>query len=213
MTCLIATDLSPTDALVERRTRILSAAERCFVRAGFHKTTMQDVAAEALMSAGNVYRYFASKDAVVAGLVARDRAEVAAGFETLRPTDPIGSLAALTREQIMERGRDTAALRLEISAEATRNPAVAAVVGAFEAEVTARLVAFFDAAVSVRGSAHRACPRTLAGLVIILLSGVMVHQAKGGSPEDAERSLADLLAIVDAALDGRLVLSAGEDRR
>ena len=33
-----------------RRARILDAAERCFVRAGFHRTTMQDVAAEAAMS-------------------------------------------------------------------------------------------------------------------------------------------------------------------
>ena len=41
----------------------------------------------------------------------------------------------------------------------------------------------------------------------------MLHQAKGAGPDEAERSLADLLAIVDAALDGRLVLSAGESRR
>jgi TetR/AcrR family transcriptional regulator, repressor for uid operon len=47
---------------VDRRTRILDAAETCFVRSGFHRTTMQDVAAEAGMSAGNLYRYFPSKE-------------------------------------------------------------------------------------------------------------------------------------------------------
>ena len=61
---------------VDRRTHILDAAERSFVRAGFHRTTMQDVAAEAGMSPGNLYRYFPSKDALVAGLCERDRGEL-----------------------------------------------------------------------------------------------------------------------------------------
>ena len=61
----------------ERRTHILDAAERSFTRGGFHGTTMQDVAAEAGMSPGNLYRYFASKDALVAGpLRARPRRPV-----------------------------------------------------------------------------------------------------------------------------------------
>src|SRR3954454_19881942 len=68
------------DSQSERRTRILDPAERCFVRSGFHRTTMQDVAAEAGMSQGNVYRYFPSKDAIVAGTTERDRAEVAGDF-------------------------------------------------------------------------------------------------------------------------------------
>ena len=45
--------------------------------AGFHRTTMQDVAAEAGMSPGNLYRYFPSKEAMVIGLAERDRARVA----------------------------------------------------------------------------------------------------------------------------------------
>ncbi|KMO34447.1 TetR family transcriptional regulator, partial [Methylobacterium tarhaniae] len=48
------------DSTEERRTRILDAAEACFVRDGFHRATMHDVAAEASMSPGNLYRYFPS---------------------------------------------------------------------------------------------------------------------------------------------------------
>src|SRR5437868_12326467 len=39
-----------------RRALILDAFERCILRAGFHRTTMQDVAKEAAMSAGDLYR-------------------------------------------------------------------------------------------------------------------------------------------------------------
>ncbi len=44
------------EAQSDRHTRILDAAERCFARAGIHRTTMQDVASEAGMSPGNLYR-------------------------------------------------------------------------------------------------------------------------------------------------------------
>ena len=62
---------------------ILEAAERAFVRNGFHATTMQHVADEAGMSAGNLYRYFPSKEAIVEGLCELDQAELATAFAEL----------------------------------------------------------------------------------------------------------------------------------
>ena len=44
-----------------RRRQILDAARRRFIKNGFHATSMQDVLTEADLSAGAVYRYFASK--------------------------------------------------------------------------------------------------------------------------------------------------------
>ena len=64
----------------DRRDEILAAAARCFVRAGFHGASMHDICAEAGMSPGNLYRYFPSKEALVAGIAERDRAEVAKQF-------------------------------------------------------------------------------------------------------------------------------------
>src|ERR1700704_4475925 len=64
----------------DRRDEILEAAGRCFVRSGFHQTSMQEICAEAGMSAGNLYRYFPSKEAIIAGIAERDRAEVGQGF-------------------------------------------------------------------------------------------------------------------------------------
>jgi AcrR family transcriptional regulator len=55
-----------TDEHLEaRRNQILDAAWDCFSRRGYHQSTMQDVANSAGISAGAIYRYFASKEAVL----------------------------------------------------------------------------------------------------------------------------------------------------
>lgn len=54
--------------LERRRQQILDAAQQCFARKGLHAATMQDVFAEAGLSAGAVYRYFKSKDDIIAAL-------------------------------------------------------------------------------------------------------------------------------------------------
>lgn len=51
----------------EQRTHILEAAKRVFARKGL-KATMDDIATEASVSHGLAYRYFASKDAILATL-------------------------------------------------------------------------------------------------------------------------------------------------
>src|SRR5208283_4403274 len=70
-----------------RRERIIKAAERAFVRHGFHAATMQHVAEEADMSAGNLYRYFPSKEALVEALCALDQEGRADAFAELLAPD------------------------------------------------------------------------------------------------------------------------------
>ncbi len=48
-----------------RRQHILDAARNCFSRKGFHAASMLDLQAEAGVSAGAIYVYFPSKDAIV----------------------------------------------------------------------------------------------------------------------------------------------------
>ena len=47
------------------RSQIVAAARRCFSRDGFHRTSMPDIAAEAGMSVGAPYRYFAGKEEII----------------------------------------------------------------------------------------------------------------------------------------------------
>src|SRR5512132_4222199 len=51
-----------------RRREILEAAGRCFAEKGFHSTSMQDLFAASGLTAGLVYRYFRSKDELIATL-------------------------------------------------------------------------------------------------------------------------------------------------
>ncbi len=56
-----------SDAHLEaRRQQILDAAEACFSRQGFHQTSMQAICSEAELSPGAVYRYFSSKEEIIA---------------------------------------------------------------------------------------------------------------------------------------------------
>ncbi|MDP2948314.1 MAG: TetR/AcrR family transcriptional regulator [Chloroflexota bacterium] len=51
--------------LEARKNQILEAARACFLRKGFHQTTMQDICQECGLSPGAIYRYFRSKEDVV----------------------------------------------------------------------------------------------------------------------------------------------------
>lgn len=113
--------------LSERHVRILDAAERVFARSGFHAATMHDVAAEAGMSPGNLYRYFSSKDAIIAGMAERDRMSIAADFAALRPNagNLLDQLESLARRHMVDAPREKAIIALQIWAEASRNPGMA----------------------------------------------------------------------------------------
>lgn len=125
-----------------RSDEIAAAAARAFLAKGFHGASMQDVAREAGVSMGLLYRYFADKAALIAAAAALDRApllaEIAAVADAPEPAD---ALLALARRMI-EAAREPGYVELvaEVAAEACRNPAVAAVLKDDEATLTAALV-------------------------------------------------------------------------
>jgi TetR/AcrR family transcriptional regulator, repressor for uid operon len=118
----------PLDAREIQQQRILAAAITCFARSGFHKASMQDICAEAGMSAGNLYRYFRSKEAIIGAIAEAERVRNAAIFEQLlRAGDPVRGLVELARTFLREiHGREAPALCTEIIAEALRNPVIRA---------------------------------------------------------------------------------------
>jgi TetR/AcrR family transcriptional repressor of uid operon len=197
----------------DRRGRILDAAERCFVRAGFHRTTMQDVAAEAGMSPGNLYRYFASKDMIVAGLAERDRARVIADFAQIGDADDfLASFAALARKHLGDERREQAVLCLEIWAEATRNADFAALTHLFDCDVLGRLTQLFRHAQARGAVAAHVDPEALATVVATMADGLFVRRAVTRS-FDAEREVGNMLAVIEAAFAGHIPLVGADGNR
>ena len=110
-----------------RRQKILAAAETCFTQSGFHRTSMQDICREAKVSAGSIYVYFDSKEALIEGLVELERQRVLSDFAQLRDVPDFASGFALMMENcVLHQSCGKAALFLEVVAESTRNPAVQA---------------------------------------------------------------------------------------
>ncbi len=185
-------------AVEGRREHILDAAEACFVRNGFHRSTMQDLAREAGMSPGNIYRYFESKEAVVRGLAERDRARgrvLVAEMQGAR--DPRGALLRILARYFTELSREAAVLRIDLWSEATRNPDIAALVEQGEAEARTWLTETFAAL----ADAPDCDAAALYERVGPLMKGILVSRALLPGYEPAT-AIAHLLAQIEAALAG-----------
>ncbi|WP_232630314.1 TetR/AcrR family transcriptional regulator [Methylobacterium sp. Leaf118] len=188
--------IEPTSAQAARQAHILDAAEACFVRNGFHRTTMQDLAREAAMSPGNIYRYFDSKEAVVVGLAERDRERGAALVEAMERTgDRRGVLMGILGRYFSEIPREAAILRVDLWAEATRNPAIGALIEHGDEDGRTWLIETFV-------SIAPACDAPgLFATVAPLMKGIIVSRAV--VPDyDPGPAVAQLLASIDAGLTG-----------
>src|SRR3981189_1464590 len=131
----------------DRRDEILAAAQRCFVRSGFHGASMQDICAAAGMSPGNLYRYFPSKEAIIAGMADRDRAEVGQQFARADLSQGLFTvLEGMVQHYFAEHPRERVLLCTEIMSEARRNPEIARLSASFDAAVRKWLIGLFRAA-------------------------------------------------------------------
>jgi AcrR family transcriptional regulator len=120
----------------DRRDEILAAAQRCFVRSGFHGASMQEICNEAGMSPGNLYRYFPSKEALMAGIAERDRAEVAQEFAKADLSHGFFAvLEGMAHHHFAVKPDEQVLLCTEVMAESRRNPEIARISAAFDADV------------------------------------------------------------------------------
>jgi AcrR family transcriptional regulator len=162
----------------DRRAEILDAAQRCFARHGFHQTSMQDICAEAGMSAGNLYRYFPSKEAIIAGICERDRADAAESFAAVsNGPNFFEGLAGLARHHLVERTADEVGLCAEIMAESRRNPQIAAMSQKIEEDVREMLTSMLQRAIDageIRGDID---VETAATVLMVLADGISWRRA------------------------------------
>jgi TetR/AcrR family transcriptional repressor of uid operon len=202
----------PPDA--ERRQRILEAAERAFVRNGFHATTMQHIADQVGMSAGNLYRYFPSKEAIVEGLCELDQVELATAFAELMADDRhiLEAMRCGLRKHVLLKPPEKAKLLVEIWAEAGRNPRVAQLTRAIDAEVRARVEGLMDAAKAAGVAAPSLDSRFGARFFVTFVAGLFKRMAiEGDFDPEAETPMA--IGALKALLAGALCPDSGEEGR
>jgi AcrR family transcriptional regulator len=113
-----------------RRAQVLDAARRCFVRDGFHATSMADVCREAGVSSGVVYLYFASKDNIITALASENLDGIAKAAHTFARQHGDRGAGAVLAELLAyirsEHERDAlAALALLTWSESLRNEVLA----------------------------------------------------------------------------------------
>jgi TetR/AcrR family transcriptional regulator, repressor for uid operon len=204
-------------AEAERRQRILEAAERAFVGNGFHATTMQHVADEAGMSAGNLYRYFPSKEAIVEGLCELDQAELAKAFAELMAENRHiqEAMRCGLRKHVLTKPPEKARLLVEIWAEAGRNPRVAQMTRAIDAEVRARVEGLMDAAKVAGAASPRLDSRFGARFFVTFVAGLFKRIAiEDDFNSEVETPMA--IGVLKALLAGALSpdsVTPGEEAR
>jgi AcrR family transcriptional regulator len=173
-----------TDAhLAARREQIIEAAMTRFAEGGFHSTGMAEVIAATGLSAGAVYRYFPSKEALIRAIVEeRVLSTAAEAFERILDEgvdDPVEAVSAAlgTVDAVSARdGVDVTKVAVQAWAEAMRNPAILEVAQ----DAYARMRGYL-AAVARRGQEHGrlaadADPDELAKTMLSLAMGYLIQR-------------------------------------
>ncbi|MCU0911079.1 MAG: TetR/AcrR family transcriptional regulator [Rhodobacteraceae bacterium] len=187
----------------QRSREILSKIKTVFNQKGFDGASMQDLARAAGMSAGNFYRYFDSKNAIVAAMVQHDLAEVAGVFRQIRSApDPRAAFLAAFRREIGEhREACDGPLWAEIEAAANRRGEIAGITAQMEHELLRYLLETFGLIVGRPADEMAEDFTEHARLIIVIFKGIAMQP-------DLTPGLVDLaVSTVDLLLDRVVALS------
>ncbi len=185
------------DVVVEpRAAEILDQVKAIFAVKGFEGASMQNLAQAAGMSAGNFYRYFPSKNALIEAMVERELDCVRASFAgVLIAVDPLCAFREMVRARIETPSATEAAIWAEIEAAAARRPEFARLLDRLEGEITRGLIAVFaricglsEVEAAARFTAH-------ARLMMILVQGVCMQctARPGGAADPHDKDMAALV--------------------
>jgi TetR/AcrR family transcriptional regulator, transcriptional repressor of aconitase len=173
--------VSPEHRAAQRQ-RILDAARRCFVRDGFHATSIQDILAEAELSAGGVYVYFKSKEEIVEAIAGETVAIIVGALSGLLDAGDLPALdvavgRALSRLVAHDRAQPTFRLAVQAWGEVGRSPRLAALVAKAQGEVR-QVITHLMLRYQARGDlVTDVPPEQIAQVVIALVAGFVVQSA------------------------------------
>ncbi len=173
------TPQSPTQRADQKRVDILKSAGKCFRKTGFHQTSMQEICTEVGLGPGAVYRYFTSKDAIIAAMAEDERRQARTLLSEFHDTDDLPqALSAITRAFAQRYAAiSDAGLMTEIYAEGLRNKRVGAVIKKAETEWVEGLADMLRTA-QERGQIDQALDAHAAALLLTAMwDGIVIRQA------------------------------------
>jgi TetR/AcrR family transcriptional repressor of uid operon len=131
--CAVQQKLSAED-------KVVFAARKLFAERGFHQTAMADLAKEAEVSVGAIYRVFPSKQDIIRAIIQADTARLLVELtsDVCRIRKGEASIGAVLEEMIVRCSveKDSALIH-EVLAEGHRNPEVAEAVRAINLQYRA----------------------------------------------------------------------------
>ncbi len=130
------------------------------------------------MGAGHIYHYFANKEAIIAAIVAREVERLLTLTAEVQAAENMLEELVLRTESGVLGNLDShaAGLKLEIVAEASRNPAIAEIVRAADSRRSAGLEETLKALRQAHGLANDAATiATLAEVIAAMFEGLMVR--------------------------------------
>ncbi|GAA4567370.1 hypothetical protein GCM10023176_19470 [Micromonospora coerulea] len=176
--------------LAARRQQILDAARRCFVRDGFHHTSMQDVIAEAGLSVGAVYRYFPSKNDLITAIaqsVIGGADQIFAELVAVEP--PLPLMDALERALAYvdtQTGADgVLPLAIQVWSETQRDPALAEFVKATYNSFRQHFATLVRRAQQAGEVPADADPEAVGAALFALVPGYFTQHILTGTPDRA----------------------------
>jgi AcrR family transcriptional regulator len=174
--------------LAARRQQILAAARACFLRNGFHQTSMQDVIKEAGLSVGAVYRYFPSKNDLITELAETIVGGVSGMLEELSRQEPAPPLLDVMETAVdlvtKETGPDGALrLALQVWSESLRDPALATFVRGVYGRLRAALVTIARRSHEAGHLPAGTDPEAVGVVLLALMPGYALQRILAGGPE------------------------------
>lgn len=174
--------------LAARRQQILDAARACFLRDGFHNTSMQDVIAEARLSVGAVYRYFGSKHDLIESIAESAIGGAEGIFDEIAAHEPPLSLPeALERtlSYVDAQAEEGGVLRIamQVWAESLRDPMLAAMVAEKYGGFRDRYVELARRARDAGELPADADPEAVGAALFALIPGYFMQRILTGRPD------------------------------
>src|SRR5438270_3026293 len=162
---------------LDRRMQILEAAIACFAKRGFHQTSMHDISAEAGISVGLIYRYFANKEAVIAAMADSHKREIQDLLERARRAPTLlESLEILFTAHCCENSpKVQSAFVVDLYAEASRNPPVADMVRDVLQAAMDGVTDLISRSPEANRAAHGLAPEELSELIFAVARGMLMR--------------------------------------